>query len=493
MKQEFKGFFRIFSFTFCQHVKSKGYRMSGIGIGLLCLLLPMGIMIFLGRPQGADETGTAIESSAESADGEMELTDGNGIINYIYVVDQTAADSETMQQIEDCYAVLNTVGDSRFSALTYEAFADVESAAAASAGSSDTLLLVAEQGTYGLELHVLLPEASGLSEEDAYSYEIFLNSYYSMVQVEKAGLDKSLLAELSLPVTSEIVPGEAWSVSGMEGDDSTEEVAGGESGSEQQDESMEMIKEVLSMLLPYAMIMILYFMILAYGQGVANSVIMEKNSKLMDMFLVAVKPGAMILGKVLAIACSGLLQLFLWMICLAGSFAAGTAIVKSMDPETDMLVIRLFESFGQLSSGLFSVTGIAFTVLILIGGFLLYCSLAAIGGAMASKPEDLSTTNILFTMALVISFFCALSGGALEGTIASTNWMLYMPFTAILVAPGMALLGEMSVIQCLISLGLILLTALVVIWVAGRIYKMLIFHKGNPLSVQNVLKMVMKR
>lgn len=506
MKQEFKGFLKIFSFTFQQHVRSRGYRMSGIGIGLLCLLLPLGIMTFLGRPQGSEEPGTALESSVESAEEETGLESGSGVIRRICVVDQiwagqTIPDEEAAEKkeadqgaaepdIAACYRILNAAGEESFSHLTYEAFADVESAAAASAGSEDTLLLVADQGNYGLELSVLLPEYSGLSEEDAYSYEAFLKQYYGMVQAEKAGLDQGLLVELSRPVISELVLGDA---SGSQGEASSGDAGNDGSVAETQDESMALVKEVLSMALPYIMIMVLYFMILAYGQGVANSVMMEKNSKLMDMFLVTVKPGAMILGKVLAIACSGLVQLFLWMICLAGSFAAGTVVVKSIDPETDMLVIRLFDTFGQFSSGLFSITGIVFTILILIGGFLLYCSLAAIGGAMASKPEDLSTTNILFTVALVASFFCALSGGALEGTIASSNWMLYMPFTAILVVPGMALLGEMSVIQCLISLGLILFTGLVVIWVAGRIYKMLIFHKGDPLSVQKVLKMVMKR
>lgn len=480
MRQEFKGFIKIFLFTFRQHVKSKGFLMSGIGIGLLCLLLPAGIMIFTGRPQKAEDADTTIEYSAQSAGDGADFAKSGASVNHIYVVDQTLED----QVDADAYAVLNTVGSEKFSSLSYDIFPDVESAASAAKGSDDTLLLVAEQGTYGLELMVLLPEDSSLTEDAANAYKSFLDSYYSIVQVEKSGLDDIMLGELSRPAESQLVFPESHG-QGNSAYASEEE--------NEEESNMDAVKELLSMVLPYVMIMLLYFMILAYGQGVANSVIMEKNSKLMDMFLVTVKPGAMILGKVLAIALSGLLQLFAWMICLAASFAAGTMIVNSINPENDMLIIKLFDTFGQLSSGLFSVTGILFTILILIGGFLLYCSLAAIGGAMASKPEDLSTTNILFTLALVVSFFCALSGGALEGTIASTNWMLYMPFTAILVAPGMALLGEMSVIQCLLSLGLILTTALIVIWLAGRIYKMLIFHKGNPLSVQNVLKMIIKR
>lgn len=51
------------------------------------------------------------------------------------------------------------------------------------------------------------------------------------------------------------------------------------------------LREILNMLLPYLVIMVLYFMILAYGQGVANCVLMEKTSKLVDTFLVTVRPG----------------------------------------------------------------------------------------------------------------------------------------------------------------------------------------------------------
>ena len=44
----------------------------------------------------------------------------------------------------------------------------------------------------------------------------------------------------------------------------------------------------------------------------------------------------------------------------------------------------------------------------------LYCALAGIGGALASKTEDLSSANAIFTLILVVSFFGALAGGGLE-------------------------------------------------------------------------------
>ena len=488
MKQELKGFLKIFLFTFRQHVKSRGYLLSGIGIGLLCLILPVAIMTFMGMPEGdSREPGETWEETLEAEEAPEAFSENKNIHN-IYVVDQMEANVKE-GSVSDWYTKLNAVGDPRFPNLSYEAFSDVETAAKTAKGSGDTLILVVSQGTWGQALDVLLPENTSLSEEDAADYESFLESYFQVVQIARAGISQDVLSELYRPVELQVISG-SGNASGLSTEPDTEEDMSPE---EEQEVPLAALKDILSMVLPYVTIMVLYFMILAYGQGVAGSVIMEKNSKLMDTFLVMVKPGAMIMGKVLAICASGLIQLFLWAACLAASFAAGTAVVKFMDPETDMLVIQMFDTFGQMSTGLFSVTGVLFTILILVGGFLLYCALAAVGGAIAGKPEDLSTTNILFTMALVISFLLALYGGALQGELASGSWMLYMPFTAILVAPGMALLGELTVMQCLISLIVILFTALIIILAAGRIYKILVFHKGEPVSVQKALVMLVKK
>ena len=39
MKREFKGLWKIFSFTFRRHTSTKGYLSAVIGGGLACLLL----------------------------------------------------------------------------------------------------------------------------------------------------------------------------------------------------------------------------------------------------------------------------------------------------------------------------------------------------------------------------------------------------------------------------------------------------------------------
>ncbi len=67
------------------------------------------------------------------------------------------------------------------------------------------------------------------------------------------------------------------------------------------------LRDILGFVIPYLNTMLLYFFVLFYGQGVAQSVITEKTSKLMEFFLISVCPSAMILGKLAASSPSAVL------------------------------------------------------------------------------------------------------------------------------------------------------------------------------------------
>ena len=238
---------------------------------------------------------------------------------------------------------------------------------------------------------------------------------------------------------------------------------------------------LLSMLLPYASLMLLYFLVLLYGQSTAASVILEKTSKLMDLFLVSVEPGAMVLGKVLATALAGLLQLAVWAAGLAGGFAIGGAVVRQTGVTLPLL--EVLKGVGRLT-GLFSVPAMLEAAGLLLAGFLLYCSLSAIGG---------SSTNVLFALVLVASFFCCMFAGGMDGMTSSARWLDYVPFTAILVTPSRVLLGQTSLLGGLVSLALVVVCAGVLTALAGRVYRLMSLYKGNPPTPRRVLRMLRER
>ncbi|EET59655.1 hypothetical protein BRYFOR_08271 [Marvinbryantia formatexigens DSM 14469] len=433
----------IFSFTFMQHVKGKGYRNATILVTVLCFLLPALIM-------------PAIEYFGKEEHYESKITK-------VYVIDEE-------QDLAD-YSFLNSADAEQFQNVTYEMADSVDTAAAQAASDGYAVILAVEKQGDSYQLSVLLPEDTELTQKDADAYAEYIERYFRYVLIQKSKLAYTQIAELTMPIEIAVRDTEI-----QEGE--TDEYAAA--------------REIFSMILPYLNIMILYFMILAYGQGTANSAIMEKTSKLMDLFLVSVKPGAMLLGKVFATAASGILQLFCWLAGLAGGFAAGAQLVKAINPQSDMAILQLFDAFGSIS-GMFTPSGVILALLMLAAGLLLYCSLAAIGGAIAEKPEDLSSTNILFVLILIISFFATMYSGGTNADVSwdAVTWQVWMPFTAILVAPTKILLGGMSTPQAIGSLGIVLLTVVLVTLLAGKLYKMMSLYKGNlpgPAKLMEMLK-----
>lgn len=463
MKKELKGFPKIFEFTFKQHVLSKGYKNATIIIGILCLVLPI---IIMAASEASSMKKNNVKGRLETGSGEnTEYAASN--VKQVFTVDNTATDKADL-------SILNTIGRKGYDSISYESCDDIKKAedkANKSGGNAVIMVIDEKDGVY--KVSIIKPENTKLKEEDIDSFQSFVSESFPIVLVQKSGLNNEQLMQISVPVDA------VSHVGGAQGEDAN----GGYT----------MAKEVISMVLPYLNIMVLYFMILAYGQGVSNNVIMEKTSKLMDTFLIAVKPWAMVMGKVLAIALAGIVQLGVWIIGLTVGFSAGTYIVKTMNPHTEMGIIKLFETFGSMS-GMFTIPGIIMAILIILSGFLLYCSIASIGGSMASKPEDLSSTNMVFTLALVISFLCTMYAGGMGGGMSSSEeWLNWFPLTAILVTPSRILVGQATLLTGFCSMVIVLICSVLIVVLAGNIYEMMALYRGNPPSIKKVIGMLRQK
>lgn len=480
-RSSYYGIGKVFSFTLTQQFRSKGFRAITILLAAVFLLLPAIIMPV-----------AEMAAKDDRADGEASP------VTEVYVVDQT-------QTPPVDFNFLSQTGDTRFAHIRYIACPGGIEEAAELAGAGKTSLILAlderkssagdsteysaeygdatltpgalENTTY--RFSVLRTDETDISKDDAKALEEYINLYFRLVLCEKAGISYEALAELSVPVNAASVV--HLTDSGEIADDPAASP----------DDPTASIKKVLSWILPYVNVMLLYFLVLFYGQNVANCVIMEKTSKLMDTFLVSVKPAAMIFGKVFAVVAISVIQFLLWIAALTAGFGIGSTLVKTINPDSDMALLAFFDMIGNMT-GIFSVPGVILALVMIVAAFMLYCGLAAIGGSLASKPEDLSSTNSLFTLALIVSFFAVISTGAITGSMPeAVAWYDYVPFTSILVTPSRILLGYVSLPTGCISLAIVLATVVICIAVAGRLYKMMSLYKGNvpkPADIIGMLK-----
>ena len=469
MKNELKGLGKIFAFTFERQVKSTGYLVGTIVFALLCFLLPAGIMAAVEYFGG--DSDSAVETAAVSP------------VQTVYVADETDGAAD--------WNLLTQAGSETFGGISYVTCGSLEEADAQAGQEEHSLILLLEEAKKtaqenalsqvsngsqnGYQMNLLLPDNTSLSEGDAGDLESFLQANFQIILLQKSGIDPAAAAELLVPATTEVT-------------------TVGEEALSETEAALESMREVLGMLLPYLNIMILYFLVLFYGQGVANNVIMEKTSKLMDTFLVAVKPTAMVFGKVLAVTAASMLQFVIVAASLIGGFAAGSALVRMINPDSDMLLLLFFDSLSEFQ-GVLTVPGILLAVVMMVSGFFLYCSLSAIGGSAAGKPEDLSSTNVVFTTVLIVSFLAALYAGGIGSmdSEAFAKWLDFVPFTSILVTPSRIMLGEVSLGMGFVSLLLVLIVSVLCLLLAGKVYRMMALYKGNPPTPAKLMKMLKEK
>ena len=426
-----KNFKNIFAFTFRQYAKSKRF------IALTVILA----LIFFAAP-------TVIIPIVEAVSSDSEPIESYNV-KTVFFCDISGGEAVDLSLI---------CAQSKFSHVVFKTEDSFESAKASSENDPESLILMLDKDETGYLAEILMPNGSSLTSDDADTLAAFIDANMRTILLLKSGLTPEQLVELMRP-TEVIIP----------------------DGQIPEDDPLELTKQIISMALPLIYIMVLYFMLAFYGQGVATGVIVEKSSKLMDTFLVSVKPTDMVFGKMLAISLAGLMQFAIWVISLALGFVSGIQIVKGFSPNTDMGLIRFFDMIGEMS-GMFSIYGIVIAILFACVGFVLYCSLAAVGGAVSEKAEDLSSNNMIFALVLAISFCVTIFTNPLyTGAKTSPVFLDYIPFTAILTVPGKVLLGDINPFGALVSLIVTALSAFLISMLAGKLYKAFALYKGKSL------------
>ena len=446
-KKGLQGAGQVFRFTFRRQAWKPGWILATVLPMVIFLIAIPLIMLLVEQHQDEPVTETPIRQ--------------------VFVADTTGLPAE--------YAALNQTGDEVYSDIAYHVCTDTETALREASEQENALVLEVGWENEYYALRLIRPEGTSLTGSDASDYGYFLTAYFPTIAVQKSGIEPAVLAELG----PQIVAGSSTSEAYRENSDRSE---------------FEVIREVLDIALPYVCIMLLYFMVLIYGQGIAGAVVLEKSSKLMDTMLLSLRPEAMILGKTLAGAAAGILQMAAWIVGIAGGCAIGKAAVLAVAPNSTMGLLKFFSLLGT-ASGLFTASGVVLAVLLMLCGFLMYCAIASIGGALASRAEDLGSCNSIFTMLLVVSFLLTFFGetSSSSAMVSDAPWMNYVPFTAVLCTPARILLGKVSTGVGILSVVLTLALALIAILIAGRLYKLLTFRKGDPPKIRDIPNLLRSR
>jgi len=236
-----------------------------------------------------------------------------------------------------------------------------------------------------------------------------------------------------------------------------------------------------SFLIAYFMGFVLYITMIIYGQQTLTSVIEEKTNRIMEILVSSLRPFQMMLGKILGVGLTGLLQLTIWVgsIFLLTHERAHLAGVLHVTPE----------AMQQLPIPSMPADLLVVFLLYFILGFLLYGSLYAAVGSMFNTPQEAQQVAMFVQMAIMIGFF-ALFAVIKDPTGGLGVTMSFIPFFSPFIMPARWSLTSVPVYEVVISLGLSLVGLLAVAWLAGRIYRTGILMYGKKPSLREVFRWV---
>jgi len=225
-------------------------------------------------------------------------------------------------------------------------------------------------------------------------------------------------------------------------------------------------------------IFILYIMIILYGQTVATSVAREKDSRTMELLITSTKPKTLILGKVLANSIFGILQITLILVCAIIGFLLNQG---NYTPEILVFIQGSMDFNTAIVYILFSCIG-----------YCMYLFLYGAFGSLVSRLEDAGTAispiMFIFIAAYMIASLSISRPNSPLSVISS-----YIPFTALFIMPIRNMLTSISVIEIVISLGLMILTTYSMIVVSVYIYRRGSLNYGNKVKLSSLIKGIIKK
>lgn len=229
-----------------------------------------------------------------------------------------------------------------------------------------------------------------------------------------------------------------------------------------------------------AMIMVIltFMAVLTYGQWVAVSVAEEKSSRVMELLITAATPRQLLAGKVLGNGAAGLTQYAAVVVAAAGGFALQGVVAERV------LGAGAGASLESINLWVLAPFGLFF-----VGGFLMYCTLYAGLGSMASRQEDVQMATGPMIMIGTVGYLAAFIGlNTPEATWVKLVSLI--PLFSPYMLPIRMLLTSMEPWEWLVAGGLMVAFLLGALWIAARIYSAGVLLYGQRVSFRAMWRAV---
>jgi ABC-2 type transport system permease protein len=239
----------------------------------------------------------------------------------------------------------------------------------------------------------------------------------------------------------------------------------------------------LAYILGMAMVYILYMFVLLYGQMVMNSIIEEKNNRVLEVMVSSVSPTILMLGKILGIGLVAVTQILIWAALIIGSSAWILPGIISDIATSDSSILSIVNILGDAG---YITSLFAYLILFLIGGFLLYASIFAAIGSSVDNVQDAGQLASIPTFCTIIGLVVGVSV-IMDPTSTLATITSIIPITSPLVMIARIPFG-IPTWEIITSLIVLYISFMVFVWLAAKIYRVGIFMYGKKPTFAELIR-----
>jgi ABC-2 type transport system permease protein len=228
--------------------------------------------------------------------------------------------------------------------------------------------------------------------------------------------------------------------------------------------------------LAYILFLMLYMMMVIWGQQVMNGVLEEKSSRIVEVVLSSMRPFELLLGKLVGICLAGLTQFVIWlgtmMVVTAPGVLAALAVLPD-DVKLPHITIAMVLNY----------------LILFVLGFFVYATMyAAIGSAFNNVQEAQQVAGVavfFLVVPFVLMFRIINDPNSTLAVVAS----LIPPFTPLLMTLRISLVMP-PVWQILLGHVLTFAFILGMVWICARIYRIGILMYGKKPTFQELWRWI---
>ena len=247
----------------------------------------------------------------------------------------------------------------------------------------------------------------------------------------------------------------------------------------------------------FALGMLLYFFIFAYGSMIMMSVMEEKTSRIVEIIISSVKPFNLMTGKIIGVSLAGLTQVLIWGVMFSVfSYFFSTYFGISASSSSGEIILSTEEADAISSSALEMISAfmnlpltnifIAF-IMYFLGGYFLYASMFAAVGAAIDNQADAQQFMLPVTLIIIIGLYVGVLTVPEDPNGIVAQIFSYIPFTSPIVML-MRIPHGVPLYEQILSVTILFSSVLLIVWISAKIYRIGILMYGKKITYGEMIK-----